>query len=125
MDTIYIDAFERIALPIITLWGGSFWQKWRNKQKKEADILDNVKQILEMQSKYIADQEEDRKKNRDMIARLEAKLDKKNKSIRKANWCKYTNEGDGCPVLNEEERLEPSEPACDTCKLKPQNDDIS
>lgn len=124
MDSVYLDIAERIVLPIITLWGGSFWQKWRNKQKKEADILDNVQQILKLQSDYIADQDEDRKKNRDMIARLEAKLDKKNKSIRKANWCKHTNEGDGCPVLNEDERNDPSTSACDACTLKPQLNDI-
>ena len=112
---IILELFEKIGIPLLTLAGGWFGHMFRTKQKKEADILDNMKQILSIQKDYIASQDEENKKTRDMNARLEAKLDNKNRSIRKANWCKYTNEGDGCPVLNHEEKSEGAD-KCETCK---------
>ena len=115
-STTIFDVFREIALPLITLIGGWFAHLFRLRQKKEADILDNVSQILTMQKSYIAEQDEENRKTRDMNKRLEAKLDGKNKAIRKANWCKYTNEGDGCPVLKQEEKNDMSD-RCDTCKF--------
>ena len=119
MSATVIDIFVKIILPILTLLGGWFGHMFRTKQKKEQDILTNVQQILEMQKQYIAEQDEENRKTRDVNKRLEAKLDGKNKSIRKANWCKYTNEGDGCPVLNEEEKHDGPD-KCDTCKFNTQ-----
>lgn len=87
---------------------------FRTKQKKEQDILSNVQQILTMQKEYIAEQDADKKKTRDMNARLERKLDDKRESIRQANKCKYTAEGEGCPVLNHEDLLDEK---CKTCAL--------
>lgn len=101
-------------LPALTAVGGWFASVWRNKQKKEGDILTNVTQILEMQRVYIADQDAENKKTRDMNRRLEKKLDDKRESIRKANRCKFTNEGDGCPVLAHEDVLDEK---CKTCEL--------
>ena len=112
-----------IIVPIVTLVGGWFAHLIRSKQKKEADILDNVGQILNMQKDYIAEQDEVNKKTRDMNARLERKLDEKRESIRQANKCQYTNEGDGCPVLNHEDYLSEK---CKDCNLKrPGEDDNS
>lgn len=115
MDTIVIDMAERVLLPILTLAGGWFAHLFRSKQKKEADILQNVMQILDLQKKYIADQDAENKKTRDMNARLERKLDGKRDSIRQANKCKYTAEGDGCPVLKHEDELDEK---CKNCNLK-------
>ena len=114
MESTVLEILERAVLPILTLIGGWFAHLIRSKQKKEHDILENVMQILNMQKEYIAEQDVQNKETRDINKRLEAKLDKKNKSIRKANWCKYTNEGDGCPVLVNEEKFE--EDKCETCK---------
>lgn len=105
---------ERVGVPIVTLIVGWIGGVYRNRQKKEADILDNMKQILEAQKQYIADQDIENRKTRDINKQLEEKLEGKRRSIRQANWCKYTNEGDGCPVLNHEQKID--EDKCETCK---------
>lgn len=109
-----IDVVERVGLPILTLIGGWFAHLFRSKQKKEADVLANVQQILSLQSDYIAKQDAENKKTRDMNARLEKKLDGKRESIRQANRCKHTAEGDGCPVLNHEDEMDEK---CKNCEL--------
>lgn len=115
MDAAILEIVERGILPILTLVGGWFAHLVRSKQKKESDILDNVKQILEMQKNYISEQDEENKKTRNMNARLEKKLDDKRESIRKANHCKFTAQGDGCPVLAHEDLLDEK---CKNCNLK-------
>lgn len=104
--TLVVTILEKIGIPILTLIGGWFAHLFRSKQKKEADILENMKQILSLQREYIASQDTENKKTRDMNARLEKKLDDKRESIRQANKCKHTIEGDGCPVLNHEDLLD-------------------
>jgi len=116
---ILLPILQGVVLPIITAVIGWFANVWRNKQKKEKDILTNVQQILTIQKEYIAEQQGTIVETKNMNKRLEAKLDKKNKAIRKANWCKYTNAGDGCPVLNEEEKNDDTiEPVCNACQFK-------
>lgn len=122
MDGAVIEILERVGIPILTLFGGWFAHVFRSKQKKEQDILQNVMQILDLQKKYIADQDSENKKTRDMNARLEKKLDDKRESIRKANKCQYTNEGDGCPVLRHEDELDDK---CKECYLKEAKGDYS
>lgn len=112
---VILEILKDVGIPMLTLMGGWFAHLIRSKQKKEADILDNVKQILESQKQYIADQDKENKKTRDMNARLEKELRQKSFSIRRANNCKYTAEGDGCPVLAHEEQMEEK---CKDCKLK-------
>lgn len=112
---IFLVVLEKAVLPILTLIGGWFAHLVRSKQKKEADILDNMKQILQLQREYIASQDSENKKTRDMNARLEKKLDDKRESIRQANKCKHTTEGDGCPVLIHEDELDEK---CKNCTLK-------
>lgn len=119
---LLIEIAQNIGLPIITLLGGWFGHMFRTKQKKEADVLDNVTQILDLQKKYIAEQDEENRKTRNMNARLEKKLDDKRESIRKANKCQYTNEGDGCPVLRHEDELDEK---CQGCYLKEAKGDYS
>lgn len=119
-----IEIAEKIGLPALTLFMGWFGNAWRTKQKKEQDVLTNVTQILEMQKAYIQEQDEDKKRTRDICKRLEAKLDKKNKSIRQAFKCKYSNEGDGCPVLNEDENSDPCTDKCANCTIKQQHEHV-
>jgi len=114
----YIDIAEKLVLPFLTLIGGWFAHLVRSRQKKEQDILSNVQQILTMQKQYIAEQDAENKKTRDMNARLERKLDDKRESIRQANKCKYTSDGDGCPVLIHEDYLDDK---CKNCDLKDAN----
>lgn len=109
-----------VGVPIATAVGGWFASVWRTKQKKEKDVLENVTQILEMQKKYIAEQDEENRKTREYNKELEEKLNGKRRSIRAANWCKYTNEGDGCPVLNEEKKCDDTD-RCATCKYNNDN----
>jgi len=109
------DIALNIGLPIVTLFMGWFGNAWRSKQRKEADVLDNVKQVLDIQKEYIEEQKDTIIEAKATIRRIEAKLDRKNKSIRQANKCKFTNDGDGCPVLNNEEKNE--EDKCETCKF--------
>ena len=97
--SIIVDIMRDVALPIVTAIIGWFASIWRSKQKKEKDVLENVTQILDMQKTYIADQDEENRKTRDLNRLLEKKLDDKRESIRRANHCRYTAEGDGCPVL--------------------------
>lgn len=111
---LFLLILEKVVIPIITLLVGWFGGVFRTKQKKEADILENMKQILEMQKQYIADQDVENRKTRDINKQLEEKLDDKRRSIRQANWCKYTNEGEGCPVLNHEQKIDNDK--CETCK---------
>lgn len=114
MDATVLELLKDVGIPTLTLFGGWFGHMFRTKQKKEGDILDNMKQILTMQREYIASQDSENKKTRDMNARLEKKLDDKRESIRQANKCKYTAEGEGCPVLNHEDALDDR---CKNCEL--------
>ena len=119
MDTLQL--LKDVALPALGLVGGWLAKGWRTRQKKEQDILSNVQQILASQKDYIADQDERNTKANNMIARLEKKLDDKNRSIRRANGCKYTNVDGGCPVLNSEEDNDKS--PCDNCTYKKEEED--
>lgn len=112
---ILLEILRDVGIPVLTLVGGWFAHMFRTKQKKEADVLDNVQQILKLQKDYIAEQDAENKKTRDMNARLERKLDEKRESIRKANKCEFTSQGDGCPVLAHEDYLDEK---CKNCDFK-------
>ena len=112
---ILLELLKDVGVPLLTLVGGWFAHMFRTKQKKEMDVLANVQQILQMQKEYIADQDAENKKTRDMNARLERKLDEKRESIRQANKCPHTAEGPGCPVLVHEDYLDEK---CKNCNLK-------
>jgi len=118
----YVIILQTVVLPIVTAVIGWFTNAWRNKQKKENDILQNVTQILEMQRKYIAEQDGEKREQTNMIKRLEAKLDRKNKSIRQAYKCKAASDS-GCPVLDEDENSDPCQDKCATCSFNPQQND--
>lgn len=93
----------QFVLPVLTALIAWLANAYRNKQKKERDVLDNVQCIIDLQNAHILKSEQALEKSDKQNQRLDAKLDRKNKSIRKANNCKFTNEGEGCPVLNQEE----------------------
>lgn len=93
----------QFVLPVLTALIAWLANAYRNKQKKEHDVLDNVQRIIDLQNAHILKSEQALEKSDKQNQRLDAKLDRKNKSIRKANNCKFTNEGEGCPVLNQEE----------------------
>lgn len=94
------------ALPIIMGIAGWLGNGYRNKQKKESDIITNFKAMRDADREFIEECRKDLKESRDMNKRLEAKYNRKCKSVRAANKCKFTNEGDGCPVLAQEEKNE-------------------
>ena len=101
------------VLPIVMGVAGWFGNGYRNKQKKESDIILNFQAMRDADREFILECREDLKEarkdlkeSRDINKRLEAKYNRKCKSVRAANKCKFTSEGEGCPVLNQEEKNE-------------------
>lgn len=106
ISTILVD----FVLPVLTAVLAWFANAYRNKQKKEKDILDNVNQIIELQKEYIAAQEETIRKARSMIEKIEKKFERKAASVRKAYGCKTPSEE--CPVLISDAKLNNIEEDC-------------
>lgn len=100
------ELWLQIALPIVTGVVGWATNAWRNAQKKENDTIANFQLMRDADKEFMTDLKNELVESKNMRKRLEAKLDRKNKSIRKANNCPHTIEGDGCPVLNQEEKNE-------------------
>lgn len=101
-EVMWVD----FVLPIIMGVAGWLGNGYRNKQKKESDIITNFKAMRDADREFIEECRKDLKESRDMNKRLEAKYNRKCKSVRAANKCKFTNEGDGCPVLEQEDKNE-------------------
>ena len=108
--SILSEILQNIGLPLITGIMGWYGSMWRSLQRKDKDMLDIQKKFIEEQQGTI---EETKKMNK----RLEGKLDKEYKCVRQAFKCKYSNVGDGCPVLLLEERYD-NDTVCEDCKLK-------
>ena len=108
--SILSEILQNIGLPLITGIMGWYGSMWRSLQRKDKDILDIQKKFIEEQQGTI---EETKKMNK----RLEGKLNKEYKCVRQAFKCKYSNVGDGCPVLLLEERYD-NDTVCEDCKLK-------
>jgi hypothetical protein len=102
----WMGIVEKVVYPIIAGFLGWIYSKYRTRQEREKSILDNVQVVIDMLSTQLTKMEETQKKSDNINQRLEAKLDRKNKSIRQANKCPYTTQGDGCPVLAQEEKNE-------------------
>lgn len=96
----------QFVLPIVTLILGWLTSSYRNKQKKENETIANFQLMRDADKEFMTDLKNELVESKNLRKRLEAKLDRKNKSIRKANNCPHTNEGDGCPVLIQEEANE-------------------
>lgn len=101
-EVMWVD----FVLPIIMGIAGWLGNGYRNKQKKESDIITNFKAMRDADREFIEECRKDLKESRDMNKRLEAKYNRKCKSVRAANKCKFTSEGDGCPVLEQEDKNE-------------------
>lgn len=108
--SILSEILQNIGLPLITGIMGWYGSMWRSLQRKDKDMLDIQKKFIEEQQGTI---EETKKMNK----RLEGKLDKEYKCVLQAFKCKYSNVGDGCPVLLLEERYD-NDTVCEDCKLK-------
>ena len=108
--SILSEILQNIGLPLVTGIMGWFGNMWRSLQRKDKDMLDIQKKFIEEQQGTI---EETKKMNK----RLEGKLNKEYKCVRQARKCKYSNVGDGCPVLLLEERYD-NDTVCEDCKLK-------
>ena len=111
-----------IVLPIVMLLLGWITNAYRNKQKKEKDILDNVQQVIDIQNAHIerCDQMLQRRDKllqdkEDDYRKLEAKYDHKVRAVKEAYDC----EGDTskCPVL----AYDKNHYLCDDCDLKNPN----
>ena len=100
------DWWVQIILPIATAIVGWLTNAYRNKQKKESDIISNFQAMRDADREFILECRADLKESRDMNKLLEAKYNSKCKSVGAANKCKYTIEGEGCPVLIQEEKNE-------------------
>lgn len=96
----------QFVLPIVTLILGWLTSSYRNKQKKENETITNFQLMRDADKVFMTDLKNELVESKNLRKRLEAKLDRKNKSIRKANSCPHTNEGNGCPVLIQEEANE-------------------
>ena len=92
----------------------------------------NFKQMMSIQNDFISglkanidERDAALLESKHVNQRLEAKLDRKDKSIRKANFCKFSNEGNGCPVLLQEEKNcgEHHENLCDNCEHRNDTDE--
>ena len=102
----WMGVVEKVVYPTIAGFLGWIYSKYRTRQEREKSILDNVQVVIDMLSTQLAKMEESQKKSDNLNQRLEAKLDRKSKSVRQANKCPYTTQGDGCPVLAQEEKNE-------------------
>lgn len=98
-ETMWIQ----FVLPAVTALLGWLGSAYRNKQKKENDTIANFQLMRDADKEFMTDLKNELTESKNMRKRLEAKLDRKNKSIRRANSCPHTNEDGGCPVLNQED----------------------
>lgn len=117
MSTLAIE----FILPILTALIAWFANAYRNKQKKEHDVLENVQQIIDMQNAHILRCDQMLQKRDQLLEereadyrKLETKWEHKVKAVKEAYICKYVSEGEGCPVL----MYDKATYGCDDCALK-------
>lgn len=108
-----------IITPILMLVVGWLTNAYRNKQKKEKDILDNVQQVIDIQKEHIKQCKEElnemqaeRAVERAERKKLEDKYDHKVRAVKEAYDC----EGDTskCPVLV----YDKNHHICETCEYR-------
>lgn len=91
------EILTNFGVPVLTAMLAWFGNAYRNKQKKEHDILDNVQQIIDMQNKHIERCEATLDKREMAYKEMSHKNDQKREAIKKAYNCKVPSEE--CPVL--------------------------
>ena len=84
------DLILQIVVPLATALLGWFTNAYRNRQKRENDIIDNIKRILDIQDEKIEAQNE-------RIKSLESELKEFQWIVRQAYECKASD--GSCPVL--------------------------
>lgn len=94
------DVLVDFALPLLTAGIAWLTAAYRNKQKKGADILDNVQRILDIQDKQIEKQSNFIQGYEKKMAALEKKYAHKTSAVRKAYKCPHPNAD--CPVLKQD-----------------------
>lgn len=109
------DVLINFVLPICTALIAWFGNAYRNKQKKEHDVLDNVQQIIDMQNKHIERCEATLDKREAEYNEMSRKNDLKRESIKKAYKCRVPSEE--CPVLIHDSQTY-VEDKCATCIYK-------
>lgn len=100
------DVLIDFCLPIITLAFGWLGSAYRNKQKKSADILDNVKTILDIQNGQIEKQSRVIQNYEKKMETYDRKLSHKTAAVRKAYKCPHPNAD--CPVLQHDAKWDDS-----------------
>lgn len=114
--TNMIDAIKDIALPIILGVLGWLGNAYRNKQKRESDILDNVQRIIDMQNGHITRCETSLDEREKAYKEMCRKNDRKREAIKRAYKCKMPSED--CPVLIYDAQTHEQENSkCDNCEL--------
>lgn len=115
MSTLAIE----FILPILSALIAWFANAYRNKQRKERDILDNVQQIIDIQNKHIERCGEQIKRRDELLAKreaefrkLEAKYEHKVKAVKEAYDCEHDTSL--CPVL----MYDKANNVCDSCELR-------
>lgn len=98
MDT---QVMTDIVVPAVTAAMGWAASSWRNRQRKEADVLSNVRQIIELQRGCINEQTETLSRFRATVERLERRLESRDRSIMKGRICAHVRIDDDCPVLTD------------------------
>lgn len=91
------DIFIDFILPVFTALIAWLGTAYRNKQKKESDVLDNVKRIVDMQDEQIKRQDAIIERYQNKLDALEYKSAHDRESIKQAYLCKHPSED--CPVL--------------------------
>lgn len=115
------DILISFVLPVVTALLAWFGNAYRNKQKKEHDILDNVQRIIDMQNSHIARCEEMLDKRDKEYKVMSRKNDRKREAIKKAYNCKVPSEE--CPVLIYDAQIHErdiDDSRCETCVYKKQ-----
>lgn len=109
------DILIQFILPVFTAIIAWLGTAYRNKQKKEGDVLDNVKRIVEMQDEQI-------KRQDNIIDRYEKRMDvmenkeaHRTEAIKQAYICDKPSED--CPVLKYDAKWKETECKynCDIC----------
>ena len=112
-----IDILRDVMLPVVLALLGWFGNAYRNKQKKENDILDNVQRIIDLQNSHISRCEASLDERESAYKEMCKKNDRKRETIKKAYNCKIPSEE--CPVLiydAQEHNVDNAK--CNTCKYK-------
>jgi len=91
------DLLINFVLPIFTALIAWLGTAYRNKQKKEGDVLDNVKRIVNMQDEQIKRQDAIIERYQNRIDASDIKTAHDRESIKQAYLCKLPSEE--CPVL--------------------------